>query len=437
MMSESRQTTRSRKRFGILVMIFICVVVNYVDRSCISVAAPALTKDLEIDSVKMGLVFSAFAWTYAALQIPGGVVVDRIRPRVLYTVLLTFWSLATFLQGMAQNALALIGCRMGIGVFQAPSYPCHNRMVTSWFPVNERASAIAIYTSGQFLGLAVATPILMAVQEHLGWRGMLMVVGGIGLVWAIAWYALYRDPLDHGRVTSTELDYIAKGGGLVDEGRSDAPRASLQWSDLKHSFCYRKLWGVYLGQFCMGGIFIFFLTWFPTYLVDYRGFDYKKSGLLAAIPFLAACAGVLLSGVCSDFLRRRGFSGSVARKLPVIVGLLLSASIVGANYADSTFGMMFFLSLAFFGNGLASIAWIFVSEIAPKDLLGLVGGVFNFVGNLAAVIVPVIIGFLISGEEGDFRPALVFVSILALMGVFNYTVVVGKVERIVLPNAKQ
>ena len=210
------------------------------------------------------------------------------------------------------------------------------------------------------------------------------------------------------RVTPSELDHIAQGGGLVDGGRPDSTRTSLRWADLKHPFCYRKLWGVYLGQFCMGGIFIFFLTWFPTYLVDYRGFDYKKSGLLAAIPFLAACAGVLLSGACSDFLKRRGFSGSVARKLPVIVGLLLSASIVGANYTDSTVWMMFFLSLAFFGNGLASIAWVFVSEIAPKDLLGLVGGVFNFVGNLAAVIVPVVIGFLISGEEGDFQTGLGF-----------------------------
>lgn len=417
-------------------MIFVCVIINYVDRSCISVAAPALRAELGVDSVKMGLVFSAFAWTYAALQIPGGVVVDLIRPRVLYTVLLAFWSLATFLQGAAQNVLALIGCRMGIGLFQAPSYPCHNRMVTSWFPVNERASAIAFYTSGQFLGLALATPVLMGLQESIGWRGMLMVVGGIGFIWAVVWYAFYRDPLDHKRVTSSELSHIAKGGGLVDSGRPESARASKRWADLIPPFCYRKLWGVYLGQFCMGGIFIFFLTWFPTYLVEYRGFDYRKSGLLAAIPFLAAFVGVLLSGACSDFLKRRGFSGSVARKLPVIVGLLLSASIVGANYTENTVWMMFFLSLAFFGNGLASIAWVFVSEIAPKDLLGLVGGVFNFVGNLAAVIVPVVIGFLISGKEGDFRPALVFVAILALIGVFNYTVVVGKVERIVLPETK-
>lgn len=423
----------SRKRFGILFMIFICVIINYVDRSCISVAAPVLMEDLKIDEVKMGVIFSAFAWSYAALQIPGGVIVDIIRPRILYTILLAFWSLATYLQGIAQNVLSLIGCRMGIGIFQAPSYPCHNRMVTSWFPENERASAIAFYTSGQFIGLALATPILLFVQEHLGWRSMLMLVGLTGIIWAAVWYWLYRCPRDHAGVTQAELEHIAEGGGLIDSGSEAAKKTPFQWTDLGRSFCYRKLWGIYLGQFCMGGIFVFFLTWFPTYLIKYRKFDYKESALLAAIPFLAACVGVLLSGVCSDFLKRRGFSGSVARKLPVIIGLLLSSSIVGANYTDSTFWMMFFLSLAFFGNGLASIAWIFVSEIAPKDLLGLVGGVFNFVGNLAAVVVPVVIGYIIKGKEGDFRPALVFVAVLALAGIFNYTVLIGKVERIVLP----
>ena len=178
-------------------------------------------------------------------------------------------------------------------------------------------------------------------------------------------------------------------------------------------------------------------TWFPTYLIKYRGLDYKKSSLLAAIPFLAACAGVWLSGACSDLLKRRGCSGAVARKLPVIIGLLLSASIVGANYTNNTVWMMTFLSLAFFGNGLASIAWIFVSEIAPKNLLGLVGGVFNFVGNLSAVVVPVVIGYLIRGKEMDFRPALIFVAGLALIGIFNYTVLVGKVERVVLPTARE
>jgi ACS family D-galactonate transporter-like MFS transporter len=310
-------------------------------------------------------------------------------------------------------------------------------MVTAWFPVNERAFAIAFYTSGQFLGLALATPILMILQQRVGWRGMLMIVGGVGIIWAIVWYARYRDPLDHKGATPSELDHIAQGGGLIDGGGSESKQASIRWGDLKHAFCFRKLWGVYLGQFCMGGIFIFFLTWFPTYLVDYRGFDYKKSAFLAAIPFLAACAGVLLSGACSDLLKRQGLSSSVARKLPVITGLLLSASIVGANYTNDTVWIMFFLSLAFFGNGLASIAWVFVSEIAPKDLLGLVGGVFNFVGNLAAVIVPVVIGFLISGDKGDFRPALLFVAILALVGVFNYVVVVGKVERVILPGAEQ
>jgi ACS family D-galactonate transporter-like MFS transporter len=172
----------------------------------------------------------------------------------------------------------------------------------------------------------------------------------------------------------------------------------------------------------------FFLTWFPTYLVKYRGLDFLKSGFLASVPFLAAFAGVLLSGFLSDNLIKRGVSVSVARKTPIIAGLILSISIVGANYVDSTALIILFMTIAFFGNGLAAISWIFVSTLAPKPLIGLTGGVFNFIGNLSSVVVPLVIGFLVSG--GNFAPALVFVGLLACLGACSYIFLVGKVERI-------
>ncbi|MDU0353163.1 MFS transporter [Paraglaciecola aquimarina] len=172
----------------------------------------------------------------------------------------------------------------------------------------------------------------------------------------------------------------------------------------------------------------FFLTWFPTYLVEYRGLDFIKSGFLASVPFIAAFFGVLASGFTSDFLVRKGFSKEVARKAPIIAGLLLTISIIGANYTDDTFWIITFLSIAFFGNGLSSISWVFVSLIAPKKLVGLVGGCFNFVGGLSAVIVPVLIGWLV--QDGDFKPALMFIAALAVTGCCSYLFLVGKVEQI-------
>ncbi|MDN5217092.1 MFS transporter [Fulvivirgaceae bacterium BMA12] len=425
------KTTRiTRKRFNILVLVFISVVINYMDRSNISIAAFALSEELELSPVQMGLIFSAFAWTYAALQVPGGILVDMVAPRILYTFMLSLWSIATFLQGFTNSFIGLLGFRASIGVFEAPSYPANNKVVTSWFPEKERASAIAVYTSGQYIGLAFLTPTLVAIQSYMGWRGLFIVSGIIGIVWAGIWYLFYRDPKSHKKVSQEELDYIAQGGGLVEEGSKHHTKFTFRWADFRQAFIHRKLWGVYLGQFCLGSIFIFFLTWFPTYLVKYRGLDFIKSGFLASIPFLAAFVGVLLSGFTSDYLMRKGFSSEVARKIPVLSGTLLSVTIIGANYMDSTFFVIFFLALAFFGNGFAAITWIFVSTMAPKHLIGLIGGVFNFIGGLSAVIVPMVIGFLV--EDDNFEPALFFIGSLALTGFFSYIFLVGKVERIVV-----
>jgi ACS family D-galactonate transporter-like MFS transporter len=207
-------------------------------------------------------------------------------------------------------------------------------------------------------------------------------------------------------------------------------KAPFSWVDLGIVLSKRKLWGIYLGQFCLNSTLWFFLTWFPTYLVKYRGMDFIKSGLLASLPFLAAFVGVLCSGIFSDWLIRRGASVGVARKLPIIGGLLISTAIIGANYVDSTAWVIAFLAVAFFGNGLASITWSLVSTLAPARLLGLTGGVFNFIGNLSAIATPIVIGFLASGDS--FAPAITYIAVLALLGALSYVLLVGKVERIQL-----
>lgn len=431
MKKTTHENKPSRIRYGILGLIFINVVINYMDRSNISVAASAISDELDFTPVQLGLIFSAFGWTYAALQIPGGLLVDRYGPRVLYAFSLITWSAATLLQGFAKGFSGLFGLRLAVGAFEAPAFPANNRVVTSWFPDKERASAIAMYTSGQFIGLAFLTPVLVTIEHFFGWRGLFIITGIIGIVWGLIWHRFYRDPAAHPRVNPAELDYIEQGGGLVSREKTN-PRAGkekFRWDSLKQVFIHRKLWGIYIGQFAVNSTLWFFLTWFPTYLVEYRGLDFLQSGFLASAPFLAAFAGVLCSGFFSDFLIKKGISAGVARKAPVITGLLLSVSIVGANYVDSTALIIFFMAAAFFGNGLASITWVFVSTLAPKHLIGLTGGVFNFIGGLASIIVPIAIGFLAS--SGSFAPALIFIALLAVIGALSYIFLVGRVERII------
>jgi ACS family D-galactonate transporter-like MFS transporter len=418
--------TATRIRYQMLALVFINVVINYLDRTNLSVAGPALSKELALTPVQMGYIFSAFGWSYALLQIPGGLVSDRFGPRILYALCLITWSITTMAQGIAKGFVSLFGFRLATGAFEAPSYPINNRVVTSWFPDNERASAIALYVSGQFIGLAFLTPVLVAVQVQAGWRGLFVVTGIVGLLWGIVWYAFYRDPLESKSVSQEELNNIERGGGLFRQ--KPAGPSIWTWANLTKVFSYRVLWGVYIAQFCVNAMLWFFLTWFPTYLVQYRGLDFIKSGFLASVPFLAACSGLLLSGFISDRLVKQGKSVGFARKTPIIIGLLLSVSIVLANYTDDTVLVILFMSTAFFGAGMALISWVFVSILSPKELIGLTGGVFNFMGNLASIIVPIVIGYLASG--GDFRPALVFIAGLGLVGALSYIFVVGEIKRV-------
>lgn len=416
-------------RYRVLFLIFINVVINYMDRSNLAVAASAIGKEFKFTSVQLGLIFSAFSWTYLLFQIPGGILVKRYSPRILYTVSLVTWSLATMMQGFAKGFTTLFGLRMATGAFEAPAYPINNRVVSSWFPDNERASAIGVYTSGQFLGLAFLMPVLSKIQFYTGWKGLFLITGIIGLIWGVIWYLFYRDPLKHAKVNKSELDHIENGGGILDKSTgTPEEKKAFKWSDLKEALSHRKLWGIYLGQFAVNSTLWFFLTWFPKYLVDYRGLDFINSGYWASIPYLAAFLGVLSSGFISDYFMKRGVDPAKARKLPIIAGLLISVFILGANYVNTPGLIILFMSVSFFGVGFASITWIFVSTLAPKHLIDITGGVFNFIGQLSGIIVPIIIGFLVSG--GSFEPGLIFVAIMGLAGACSYIFLVGGVERI-------
>lgn len=423
---EAIQTGKTMKtknqKLGVLLLIFVSVVINYMDRTNLSIAASQMKEDLSLSSVQIGLLFSAFAWTYSLLQIPGGLLADRMKIRVIYPLIMIGWSIATLVHGVVSSFLALIGLRMLVGLFEAPSYPLNNKIVTSWFAEQERASAIAIYTSGQFIGLAFAIPLLAFILEWLGWRGLFVVSGVIGIIWGAIWYYAYPKKNETQNYISTQEPNV---------------KTSLDFkatrNQLKLAFTSKKLWGLYIGQFCLGSTLVFFLTWFPTYLADYRGLSIVESGFYASVPFLCAFFGVLISGTFSDWLVKHGVSNEVARKTPVIAGLLLSSSAVGANFVESTAMVTVFLSLSFFGNGLASINWIFVSLLSPKSMVGLVGGCFNFIGGLSAVIIPIAIGYLV--QDGNFEPALILICFLALLGVCSFLFLVGKIEQLPEPTS--
>jgi ACS family D-galactonate transporter-like MFS transporter len=408
-------------------LISFATLLNYLDRAVMGVAAPSLTEDLEISPEVMGLIFSAFSWTYAAAQIPGGVVLDRLGTRITYTASLLLWSVATFLHGLASNVAMLLGFRLALGVAEAPCFPCNSRILSTWFPQDERARANSVYAVGQYAGLAFFSPVLFWIVGAYGWRSLFFIAGGIGVVFGLAMYGLYREPHQSKRVNDAELEHIGTGGGLT--GSASAASEPFRWTNVRRLMSQRQIVGASIGQFCGNSTLVFFLTWFPTYLSTERGMDWLKSGVYVVLPYIAASVGVLLGGYLSDGLLRRTGSANVARKLPIVAGLLLASTIIAANYVEDDFVVIAIMSVAFFGQGMVNLGWTLISDVAPRQLIGLTGGVFNLCANLAGIITPIVIGVIV-GQTGSFYGALAFVGALALIGAASYVFVLGDVQRI-------
>jgi MFS transporter, ACS family, D-galactonate transporter len=415
---------RTRARLGILALLTAGTLVNYLDRTVISVAAPLLSKDLAINAVTMGIVFSAFSWTYAAAQIPGGILLDRIGVRLTYFLSVTIWSAFTLLQGLATSAWSLIAFRLGLGLAEAPAFPSNSRILGTWFPQAERATATGVYSVGQYFGLAFLSPVLFWIGGTFGWRALLIIVGVAGILFGLAWYTLYRDP-NESRANQAELDYIKAGGGFA-----SASRVKFEWRHIGFLLRQRQIVGASIGQFASNSTLVFFLTWFPTYLATERQMGWIKVGFFTVLPFIAACVGVVGGGLVSDLLLRRTGSANLARKLPIIAGLLLASTIVIANFVTQDALVITVMSLAFFGQGMCNLGWTLLTDVAPKELMGLSGGVFNFCANLAGIVTPLVVGFVVA-STGSFAWALAFIGVLALLGVLSYVFVVGDVRRVV------
>lgn len=427
-------------RYLILLIIFIVTAVNYADRATLSIAGTDVAKELQLDSVSMGYIFSAFGWAYLLMQIPGGWLLDRFGSKRVYTYSLFFWSLFTFLQGfvdvfpLAWAGVSMFIMRFMLGFSEAPSFPANARIVAAWFPAKERGTASALFNSAQYFSLALFSPLLGWLTYAWGWEHVFTVMGGIGFVLTFAWVKFVHNPTDHPRMTREELEYIAANGAVVDmdhKKTGDDKKAGPKLDYIKQLLSNRMMLGIFFGQYFLNTITWFFLTWFPIYLVQEKGMSILKVGFVASIPALCGFVGGVLGGLFSDYLIKRGSSLTVARKVPIVMGMLLASSIILCNYTDNTALVVALMALAFFGKGFGALGWPVISDVAPKEIVGLCGGVFNVFGNVASIATPLVIGYMVK-ELHSFNGALVFVGCSALMMMVCYLFVVGDIKRMEL-----
>lgn len=440
----------TKVRYGIVFFLFLITSLNFADRATLSMVGPDVSKKFGFDSVTLGYLLSAFSWAYVAAQIPGGWLLDRMGAKRVYFWSITLWSVFTFLQGFTFGSeyiftiprpfmaplvfsgavLMLFTLRFLLGIAEAPSFPGNSRIVAAWFPTAERGTATAIFNSAQYAATVIFTPMMGWIITKFGWQYVFFFMGGVGLVFAAFWAKVIYPPREHPRVNAAEVDHIIKGGGLVDVDKPAAKQAG-GWPVLRQLLGNRMLLGVYLGQYCITTLTWFFLTWFPIYLVKERGMSILKVGFMVVLPALCGLVGGILGGVFSDWLLRRGCSLTVARKTPIVGGLLLSVIIVGCNYVRADWAVIAFMSLAFFGKGIGALGWVVVSDSSPKTAMGLSGGLFNTFGNVAGIVTPIAIGYILK-NTGSFEGALVFVGAHAVVGIFSFLFIVGEIKRVEL-----
>src|SRR6201993_1498580 len=255
-MAEAR---RSRVRLFIVTMLFLVTTVNYADRATLSIAGSALSKELGLDAIAMGYVFSAFGWSYVIAQVPGGWLLDRFGSRWVYAFSIMIWSLFTMMQGWigffsgASAVVVLFALRFLVGFAEAPSFPANARIVAAWFPGNERGTASAFFNSGQYFATVIFAPLMGWIAHDFGWRYVFYVMGSLGILVGFVWIKTMYGPKDHPGINEAELDYIREGGALVE---LDAPRdervsdGGPKWNYIGQLLSNGMMLGGYIGKFC-------------------------------------------------------------------------------------------------------------------------------------------------------------------------------------------
>jgi ACS family glucarate transporter-like MFS transporter len=430
----------SRTRWMILAILFIVTTINYADRASISIAGPEIRKALGLSPVEMGFVFSAFAWSYVLAQLPGGWLLDRFGSKITYFFSIFLWSLFTMLTGTVgfltggAAVATLFALRLIVGAAEAPSFPGNSRIASSWFPTHERGLASALFNSAQYFATVLFAPIMGWLVHSFGWESVFFVMGGLGIAIAFVWLKVIYGPKDHPSVSASELKYIEEGGALVDlDGakRSAEPPAVDTVACVKELLSNRMLLGVYIGQYCINTLTYFFLTWFPVYLVQERHMTILKAGFVASLPAIAGFLGGVVGGTVSDRLAKAGFSLSISRKLPIVMGMMLSMSMIACNYIEQDMLIVAVMALAFFGKGVGALGWAVVADTSPKEAGGLSGALFNTFGNMAGITTPIVIGYILQAT-GSFAGALVFVGANAAITIFSYVFIVGEIKRVKL-----
>jgi len=408
-----------RMQVTALTMLVISGVVNYIDRATLAIGNPLIRHDLHLSIAEMGLLLSAFLWAYAFAQLPAGGLVDRFGPRRLLAAGVFIWSLAQIVAGLTTAFGQFVAARVVLGFGEAPQFPTGARVVRDWFNVRGRGFATGIFNCSSTLGNAIAAPLLTVLMLALGWRWMFGLMGIAGVIIAIFWFALYREPAAMG-LTPAEDAYREEG----DETGEAAPVTLGEWRRL---LGHATTWGMIIGFFGVVYLTWVYSAWLPGYLEIQRHMSIKSAGFASAVPYVAGVIGALWGGWLTDWLVRRGLSPIDSRRVPMTISLLgMAACTVAAALVPSNALAIAFISLAMFlGYIASSAAWAMASVAAPANTTASLGAMQNFGGYVGGALAPMVTGFIVQAT-GSFVPALMSAAGIGVVCAIAYVLIVRR-----------
>jgi MFS transporter, ACS family, D-galactonate transporter len=421
--------TVPRRRWTIALLLGFGVLVNYFDRVNLSVSEAALHASFGISTVMFGYLLSAYSWTYAALQLPSGLLLDRFGVRLIGRISTILWSIASFAAAASTGVVGFFAARLLLGVGEAPTFPGNAKAVGYWFPEKERTLATALFDGAAKFASAIGVPLIGILLLHFGWRWSFAATGFISLIYCLLFYAFYRNPSEDRALTSTEREFIVRGGAQR-EDRVEAAKGA----PLAYLLCRREVLGLCLGFAAYNYTFYLLLTWLPSYLSTALRIDLRHSVLYTSVPWtLATFSDLIVGGWLTDALIQRGWNALRVRQVILIGGTALGLGIFGAAGAHTPAAALFWISTCIGGLSAASpVAWSIPSLIAPRESVGTLGGIMNFCNQLTAIAAPIITGH-IAQATGSFFWAFGAAAAFLVIGIAGYVFLLGPISPIPEP----
>jgi sugar phosphate permease len=418
-----------RRRWTIALLLGFGVLVNYFDRVNLSVSRDALQDAFGISAVMFGYLSSAYNWTYAILQLPSGLLLDRFGVRRAGMISTIIWSIASFAAALSTGIGTLFASRLLLGIGEAPTFPAYAKATGYWFPQDERSFATAIFDAGAKFSSAIGIPILGLVLLHFGWRWNFAATGLISVLFLVLFYAFYRNPSEDKFLTPAEREHIVRGGAQPE----DRARAA-KGAPLAYLLRQRRVWGLALGFASYNYTFYLMLTWLPSYLSTAHHVDLFHSALYTSVPWLIATVlDLFVGGWLVDSLIQKGWNAVRVRQVVLIGGTALGLGVLGTANANSAASALFWISIALGGLSAASpVGWSIPSLIAPKESVGTVGGILNFCNQLSGIAAPIVTGYVVQATHSFFW-AFAAAGIFLLIGIAGYIFLLGSMAPVPEP----